>query len=385
MTDSAGRFINGSCVLEDLEDPGRLTPEFWDYDLQGAAVEAYIRTALQLLLVLTALPLNIYVIMRILRKKLYSEPTYLLLLNLACTDLLLSLVSILFNIAMGFTGHYSFGKTDYIRCQVCKIASLFLVFYHVTIFNMALLSLDRCFFFSRPLKYPNEITVKRTVIALVAIWAVSIAINIPPLAGYGDIGYSISCGFIFTSHRHIQRSYFQLALTGLAFTIAYAVLIVTNAIILQVVRKQTKASRIAATTSLEMQGSTPEKQQQARAMRAKKARRQCSLCRTFLGIMFVNFITIVPAAVLVLTTVFTHDIHTWYYNFVLLCIASQVSLHPLVEAFFTPQIRIKVLKHCKRCSTGEGEGEGEEQWHCSKPTCCNCDVLCTRALEHALS
>lgn len=336
MTASAGRLVNGSCVLEDLKRDV-LTAQYWDYDLQGGAVEAYIRTALLTLLVLISVPMNVYVVMRILWKKLYSEPTYLLLLNLACTDLLLCFVSILFNIAMGFTGHYSFGMTDYIRCQVCKLASLFLIFYLVTIFNMALLSLDRCLFFARALKYPKEVTIKRTVIALVAIWVMCVVIHIPPLAGYGNIGYSMSCGFIFISPRHVKRSYFQLALTSLAFTMAYAVIIVTNAIILKVVRKQTKAGRIAATTSLEMQGSTPEQQRQAREIRRKNAEKQCNLCRTFLGIAFVNFITIVPATVLSLASVFSNDIHTWYYDFMLLCIASQVSLHPLVEAFFTHQ------------------------------------------------
>ena len=65
-------------------------------------------------LFLAGVVLNLYVFGRILWKELYSEPKYMLLLNLCVADLVMCFVSVLFNIAMGFTGHYSFGNTDYI-------------------------------------------------------------------------------------------------------------------------------------------------------------------------------------------------------------------------------------------------------------------------------
>lgn len=110
MSNLAGILENGSCIIEDL-DMDVLTAEYWDYSLQDAEGEVYSRTAIQMVLFLTAVPLNLYVFGRILRKKLYFDPTYMLLLNLCVTDLLMC-VSILFNIAMGTTALVTLTLSD---------------------------------------------------------------------------------------------------------------------------------------------------------------------------------------------------------------------------------------------------------------------------------
>ena len=143
-------FANASC---DIEDRNNLTNENWDYSLLGTENVEYSRAGVQVALFLAGVVLNLYVFGRILWKGLYSEPTYMLLLNLCVADLVMCFVPILFNISTGFNGHYSFGNTDYIRCHVCKIAVVFAITFLVVTFTVVLLSIDRCLYFVRPLKY----------------------------------------------------------------------------------------------------------------------------------------------------------------------------------------------------------------------------------------
>lgn len=374
MSEPAGTLVNGSCFIEDL-DTDQLTAEYWDYSLQGVEDEAYARTAILMALFLVAVPLNLYVFGRILWKKLYIEPTYMLLLNLCTADLVMCFVSILFNIAMGFTGHYSFGDTDFIRCQVCKIAVMLTVVNLASAFNVALLSVDRCLYFVRPLKYSLHVTVKRTGIAILIIWLLSILIHIPVLAGYGDVGFSSSCGFIFTTHRHVQRSYALLAVNALAFSMVAVVIIVTNIFIVRAVYKQMKSVKVGTVTTMEMQTMQNREPTDARQQKREKVKRkrenlkQFKLLKVFGSILFVNFITITPAFILVIAIAFTANIPTAYYDFVVLCIAIQVTLHPVVEAFLAPQIGIKIRKACKTCCVSAGK------------MCCECCRSCNLCSE----
>ena len=372
-------LMNASCVLDDLDDREMLSPEYWDYELQGGKIEAYIRTALQLLLFLTGVPLNLYVIGRILWKRLYSTPTYLLLLNLAFSDLLICLITIPFNVASGFTSHFSFGNTNYIRCQVCKIGILYIMLNLLTTFNVALISLDRFAYFYFPLKYHLKITGKRTALALLGIWGLSIALCIAPLLGYGDQGFSVSCGFIFVTPKHVERGIAQLVVTAIAYTVVVITIAITNLGIVRIACKQIKAT---TTMTVEMStiGGGDTANAQEKEIRKKEAKKQFKLFRVFGGILLVNFATILPVLVLVTVLVFT-EIPTWYFLFVLVCIMSQVTLHPIVEAFFTPELRVAMPAPCKACCGKVGGAFGA----CfEKLACCDIENTCTKALERGM-
>ena len=365
MSDPAGSIVNGSCIIEELER-GRLTDEYWDYSLQGVEKQTHTSTAFLILIFLSSVPLNMYVFGRILWKRLQSEPTYMLLLNLCVSDLVMC-SAILFNIITGLSGHYSFGSTDYIRCHVCKIAVVFIVANLVTAFNVALLSIDRCVYFVRPLRYPIHVTPRRTGVAIAGIWILGVLIPISALAGYGDVGFSFGCGFIFVNHRHIQRSYALLALNIIAFSVVAVVIAVTNILVLRIVYKQTKSVRVGVAMGTEMQvlGNRTEQtesaeQQKERDAQKRESKKQFKMWKVFGSIVFVNFITLMPTLGLVSALEFTTDIPTAYFHVVLLCIALRVTLQPLIEAFLTPQLRISVWNACK---TG---------WTRMRERCCGC-------------
>ena len=137
---SFGLSTNRSCLPlsgdPELENM-MLTPELWR---QG---EHYIAHAiLEILLFITGVLLNTYLLAVIFLKHLYSQPTYLLLLNLAIADMLMCTLVFPFHIAIGFSGQYSFGNSDYIRCAICEYAGIFLMLTILSPFNLAMLSMD---------------------------------------------------------------------------------------------------------------------------------------------------------------------------------------------------------------------------------------------------
>ena len=85
--------MNGSCVLQDIDDREVFTPEYWHIKLDEA--RDYTLLILHLLVIFTGMPLNVLVITKILTEQLYPQPTYLLL---AVCDLLVCLIPVLINI-----------------------------------------------------------------------------------------------------------------------------------------------------------------------------------------------------------------------------------------------------------------------------------------------
>lgn len=213
----------------------------WDFEARKSASLGLASTIVQLVFFLIGLPLNAYVIFRIVKKRLYSEPTYILLLNLAATDLLTSLVPIPFHVISGF----SFGSSDYIRCLVCKISATFLMTFCQSLFNLALISLDRFAFFKILMQYEATVTVKKTLIALAVTWLVSIGLVwfLDPLVGYGDSTFSISCGSVFITTKHIKRSILIILFNLVVQSVAVVILMVSNVWIVCIASKHIKNLR----------------------------------------------------------------------------------------------------------------------------------------------
>ena len=103
-----------SCVSGQILDRDSLHSHWRDLH-----VSVYWGVAAYILILLIGVPLNLYIITVIAYKRLYSVPTYLLLLNLGITDLLMC-PFIAYQVITQLRGEISFGPTNYIRCQVCS-------------------------------------------------------------------------------------------------------------------------------------------------------------------------------------------------------------------------------------------------------------------------
>ena len=167
---------------------------------------------------------------------------------------------------------------------------VFVITYLVVTFNVVLLSVDRCLYFVRPLKYPIYITTGRTAVAIVIIRVLNILYYTPSLAGYGDSAFSVSCGFIFTTNRHIQQSYILLAMNTVTFSVVAIVILVTNILIVRAILKQRKKSE-AAMIEMRATGVCDSTQQETvREKLKREAQKHFKLLKVFGGILLVNFI-----------------------------------------------------------------------------------------------
>lgn len=299
--------LNGSCILEDIVDKDVLTPLLWDFEARKSVSLGLASTIVQLVFFLIGLPLNTYVIFRIVKKRLYSEPTYILLLSLAVTDLLTCLVPIPFHVISGFTGQYSFGSSDYIRCLVCKISATFLMTFCQSLFNLALISLDRFAFFKISMQYEATVTVKKTLIALLVTWLLSIGLVIPPLVGYGDSTFSISCGSVFITTKHIKRSILIILFNLVVQSVAVVILMVSNVWIVCIALKHIKNLR-SVVIEMGAVGNIQESTEQRRKISRRIAQKQFKLLKVFGVILLVDFIIIIPSIVLGIAVLSTKQV-----------------------------------------------------------------------------
>ncbi len=332
-------FGNFSCVLGEIRDRETLTLEYWDIELDGE--EDYVMIIIYLVILFTGVPLNSLIMTRIIIKQLYKNPSYQLLLNLAICDLLICLVLLLFNTITEFRGSLSFGRSDYARCQVCKIAAFYIMLNFQTIFNLLLISLDRFIYFKYSIRYDSLVNTKTILAALGVVWLLSFVLIIPPLAGYGDIVLSASCGTIFIQHpTHRRRSIPYIAIAIVIHSAVLAALIVTNVWILSIGLKQIKTLRVQPTEGWDIEHKDSNRDREV-------AKKQLRILYIFGAILTVHFLTLIPAMVLVAVVAFSASgVPPAAYTVVLLSITSQATLHPLVEALSLPELR-KLITKCR--------------------------------------
>ena len=141
-----------------------------DFDSNITVKVGYVNGTFTLLFFLIGLPWNIMVIAIILKKKLYSQPSVMLMLNLAISSFLVCLLIMPITILFGLGGMTVFGD-DY--DNVCKSSFLNFLLALVSALTVALMSVDRVIYLKKPLKYKLIVTPCRTRVAIVLVWIIS--------------------------------------------------------------------------------------------------------------------------------------------------------------------------------------------------------------------
>lgn len=342
---------NQSCVIDNQLNRENLSAH-WDLLFQ----RDYVSASIYSLIFLTGTLLNLYIIVVLISKKYYTQPTFLMLLNLNFSDLFMCLIIVLYIIITRFAGQSSFGPTDYIRCQICKIGIVFNFLGFTSSFIIALLAIDRLIFFRAPLRYEKYINTRRTMFALGIIWGASFVISIPPLVGYGDLIFFIVCGPIFATPQHIMRSIVYVALTGPLLVAVMVILIVTNTWILIIAarvvnkKKATKVHPDSSTTSHLTESANKLRKRvnyQRAAWSKMTAKKQIRFFQVFVALLIVNTVLFVPVLALVVTVIFTSNISPIFLDFVQIFMLSQTTLRPLTQVLLTPELRRLLLKPCR--------------------------------------
>ncbi len=332
-----------SCHDQDISSD-ELTPLRWiSPDPQSSLATGIVL----LIYTVIGVPMILFIIIVILYKKLYKQPTHIVFLALAFNDLFMCLTYFPFNIISAFAGEFIFGSDDLTRCRVCKIGFIFPLFIHINVFFVALLSLDRFIFIRFPLYYPRLVTVKTTIVAVVVIVIVCIIISVPPLFGFGEIRFTHSistCSLYLLGLNPISgipNIHYEIFSIVVCIAGPVVVLLVTNTWLVSIVQKQ--LSKLYKTNKEDKKSKDPVVVSEYDTAVSAKNKKQWQLVKVFGGILVVNLLTWLPtilnvSVLLALNQNFFSIPHGFFVTLYLL-FCSQVFLHPLLKIYLIPDIR----------------------------------------------
>ena len=335
-----------------------------------------------LLFLLIGLPWNLLVIVTIVKQKLYTQPTIILLLNLVITDLVLLVFHLPLVMVTGFSGEYILGGSDRIRCSVCKTGFVTLIIFTFnSIFTISLMSLDRFLFIYKPLHYERYITKWRTVVAIAVAGLIAAVLSILPLFGFGEIVFfceAITCGLDTT----LENNGYPILLIVVVVA-AIIPVIVRNIWVCCIVQRNIRAIykvKSAASGHTEV----------CRTLKKKGQEKQLHLCRVFGTLLFFNIIFWLPIIVVSMILFANMPVTSTSVVFAQIFFLSQSTVHPIIETTLIKEVQvplkslllcccieIKTKWLCKKDSSFAGAGghfNGESSSeHPSKS--CNCPLL----------
>ncbi|PKU44538.1 histamine h2 receptor [Limosa lapponica baueri] len=138
-------------------------------------VQLLVGSCLAILIVITLCG-NIIVCLAVTLDRRLRSLTNCIIVSLAITDLLLGLLVLPFSAFYELTKEWPFGST------LCNIyISLDVMLCTASILNLLMISLDRYFAVTTPLRYSQLVTRSRVAVGLVVIWTVSLMVSFLPI------------------------------------------------------------------------------------------------------------------------------------------------------------------------------------------------------------
>jgi hypothetical protein len=301
----------------------------------------YAVAVLLILFFLLGVPWNLLVICSIIKRKIYTQPIIMLMLNLAVTNLLICLLIMPFIIASGIEGEYTMGETDQIRCRVCQTGVLNIILPWVSVHTLALMAVDRFIYLKKPLKYTSIVTPKRTITALVIVWALCCVLGVPPLFGFGEIKFSYTvaaCVPFIVESTPIAPNYYYIMLLTIVALIPILTLFTLYVWIVCIIRNSL-ARKIKSSMSL---GSTSKMKENKSSQDYKST--QLRLVWLFGAIFTGNIITWLPMVGLVLSAAAlgAGNIHTVVYSITYLSFLSETVIHPILQSCLIRDIKLVI-------------------------------------------
>ncbi|XP_068600278.1 alpha-1A adrenergic receptor-like [Brachionichthys hirsutus] len=130
-------------------------------------------------LIVFAIAGNILVILSVVCNRRLRSPTNYFIINLATADLLLGSTVLPVSATREVLDHWVFGR---IFCDIW--AAVDVLCCTASIMSLCAISVDRYVGVRYPLQYPTIVTKKRALLAMLAVWALSMVISIGPLLGW---------------------------------------------------------------------------------------------------------------------------------------------------------------------------------------------------------
>ena len=306
------------------------TSELW---LVEDKTSAQVAASFLLLILVVGLPWNLLVVGIILKKKLYTQPTIILLLNLVLTDILMLIMQAPFQVWVGFNGEYNYGDTDSTRCKVCQLGTLIVVLPMTALYTISYMSFDRFMFIYKPLKYDKIITCFRTLLVLSLTWIFNALISILPLIGYGNVIFNQY--FILCVFDHSHNFLIVLLTTTL---IPMVPILVCNIWLIYIVQKNIKAV-YSVKRSSSSAASNQEEDKFYKAMKKQHHQKELHLVWVFGALMCCNLVTWLPIIIHSFLLIAEIDFPPVFSTVAIVLFVSQALLHPYVETTLIKEVR----------------------------------------------
>ena len=318
------------------------TENFWE--LPGAEkVNGRVSAAFMLLFFVVGLPWNILVVITILWKKLYYQPTIMLLLNLVSADILLLVDYFPGIITTGIAGEYIIGHTSKIRCYICLFTGFTpIVFMLDSLFVIALMAIDRFLFIYKPLQYELRSTTRRTLVAIAAAAILSTVLGFLSFTTENTISFnplSSSCDFN-------DKKYWYVLLLLPFCSVALIIIIVCNVWVASIALKSIKKI-YKVRISLSHTGKMDLHCKLNQIVKKESHEKQLHLIYVFCSLSFSNIIAWLPTIISALLGPLV-QLPLSIVSISQILLLSQVAVHPIIETILISDVR-KPLKDIIVC------------------------------------
>ena len=316
-----------------------------------ATVTGYVNAAFMLLFFIIGLPWNTQVIGVIFKKKLFARPTVMLLLNLAVNHLLecILIMPITFLFGIGYNSIYRERK------NVCQTGITFVLLPSVSIYTVALMSVDRVIYLKKPLTYERIVTPWRMFFAIVAIWILSIAVSIPPLFGFGEVDYNpnlATCSFIVDDYGPYLMLLIVLGVLAHLVKL-FAFVYITFIIRKHLLKKLQRSVGSVRGRRQRINNSQNSNIKDQSDIQKKYKRSQLQMLKVFGAIFTVSLLAILPfAAAGILVPIFGEASAVpllYVYHISYIMVLSKSVIYPLLESYLTHETRNALFKCCSAC------------------------------------
>ena len=319
----------------------------WRYPWQGYNNTSSARITTIVFLALTiviAIQCNILVIGKIVKKYLFRQPTFLIFLNLLIISMLICIIHLTpFALVTSIAGEFILGSTDFIRCVVCSVDGLILIFLSIEmISSFLLISVDRFLYLFKPFRHSSIVTVKRTIIAILLTWIHALAFSIPPSLGFGGFTLGVKgipvCVPYILDETGKMNDYWWLLIFSVLLPF-FLLGVTTNGssffIILRNLRKNHHRLKIWSTARTN-----------AGERYSSIYRQQIILFQMFGSLLIANILIYIPVIAYVITIVNTGRDYLEFLTFVHIAFNSQAVVHPVLQVLFLKEIRNTLKRIC---------------------------------------
>ena len=338
-----------------------ITQEYWSLDgediTHGLVIAVYL-----VFCELLGLPWNILVLGTVIKEKLWNHPNIILLVNQIVSDLFILLFPTPLLITTGFAGEFILGSSDEERCNNCFVNFFLIIPLMNSIFTVAMMSLDRFFYIYTPLKYELPSTKYIAGAAVVVSIVVSAAFGF--LLKFTPGTSQFFKPFMFCIVMHNNPSVLVPSLMMATFASVLVVTAVSNGCFSWIVLRNIRAVYSNSTCD----GFDKEKQlcKLKKRVTSTGHKKQKRLCCMQLALLMASLFTLVPLMVLFcLTRLLPPDGPARLVVVVIFLMHySQVYLHPIIETFLIPDIRIPLrdMLTCGYFKKKSKDGFIRNQW-----------------------